>query len=284
MGLLNIFSKKTQKKPGKDLPELAHGILVETKKEKESSEKPLESLPKLTKKPIQTEQVIIHAPQIENKTLYIEQSKKEPSFEQLKEFSTQDLSFFSDLLSHLRKEEALIDEKHLSPDELRSRNLVEEMKAYWNDQKTVFQQLKETQKLEQELVSNIEELQRYEQEWQQLENQLEENKRSLKEKEIQIEKETLRLKDVLRKWNLKKDASEKHYFHLKNGVYCKNVMELLNALRKMDDTTFHHHVTPEKNDFAIWVHDVFNDKTLASELESIVSKEKMIEILSRILE
>ena len=280
--MLDIFSKKTKKKPSKELPEVARGILYETKKESTGNEKPPEALPKLTKKPIQSEQVIVAAPQIETGTIYAEHAKKEAIYYPEKE--TADASFFSNLLGHLRKEESMLDAKYLNPDELNSRNLVAEMREYWDEQKKVFMQLKETQKLEQNLVANIEELQHLESEWQQLENEQEERKKALKEKETQIENETLKLKGLMRRWNLKKDTEEKHYFHLKNGNYCKNAMELLNALKKMDDATFNHHVTSEKNDFVLWIRDIFNDKSLAAELESTNSREKTIEILSKILQ
>jgi len=280
--MLNIFSKKTQKKPAKELPEVARGILAETKKEP-VGEKPPEALPKLAKKPVQTEHITIAAPQIETGTIYPEPVKKDAGYYAEKEISAQDSSFFSNLLSHLRKEESMIDAKYLNPDELNSRNLVAEMREYWNEQKKVFQQLRETEKLEQDLVANIEELQRLESEWQQLENEQEERKKALKEKETQIETETFKLKELMRRWNLKKDTDEEHYFHLKTGNYCKNVMELLNALKKMDDATFNHHVNPEKNDFVLWINNIFNDKALAEELESASSKEKTIEILNKVL-
>jgi len=279
--MLNIFSKKTQKKPSRELPEVARGVLAETKKENIPAEKPPEALPKLAKKPVQTEHITIAAPQIETGTIYPEPAKKDAGYYAEKEIS--DASFFSNLLSHLRKEESMIDAKYLNPDELNSRNLVAEMREYWNEQKKVFQQLRETEKLEQNLVANIEELQHLESEWQQLENELEERKKALKDKETQIENETLKLKELMRRWNLKKDTEEKHYFHLNTGNYCKNVMELLNALKKMDDASFNHHVTPEKNDFVLWINNVFNDKALAKELESASSKEKTIEILNKVL-
>jgi len=279
----NIFSKKTQKKPSRELPEVARGILFETKKENAPAEKPPEALPKLAKKPVQTEHITIAAPQIETGTIYPEPVKKETGYYSEKEISAQDASFFSNLLSHLRKEESMIDAKYLNPDELNSRNLVAEMREYWNEQKKVFQQLRETEKLEQDLVANIEELQHLESEWQQLENEQEERKKALKEKETQIETETLKLKELMRRWNLKKDTEEKHFFYLKNGSHCKNVLELLNALKKVDDATFNHHVTPEKNDFVLWINNIFNDKALAKELESASSKEKTIEILNKVL-
>ncbi len=63
------------------------------------------------------------------------------------------------------------------------------------------------------------------------------------------------------------------YFHLHNGRVLKNLYELLNALKSMDDDTFEHHVNSGKNDFGNWIKYVFKDYELAEQIYEFKSRE-----------
>ena len=67
---------------------------------------------------------------------------------------------------------------------------------------------------------------------------------------------------------------EKKFF-LCNGDVISTVPELMERLKNMDPAHFNHHVNGERNDFANWVRDVFDNKKLARELSRIKTKEGM---------
>jgi ribokinase len=73
-------------------------------------------------------------------------------------------------------------------------------------------------------------------------------------------------------------------FKLSNGVVMHSLEELAYYLDFIDDATFTHHVTQEKNDFANWTKDVFDLGDLASDLEHIGDKGAMSAHLRRFLE
>ncbi len=62
--------------------------------------------------------------------------------------------------------------------------------------------------------------------------------------------------------------NEKRFFS-NNGEVYSNYYELLEGLRAMNSKTFYHHVDGNKNDFANWVKDVFDDKRLAKEITKL---------------
>ena len=82
-------------------------------------------------------------------------------------------------------------------------------------------------------------------------------------KEKKIEK-----KDIL------KDANSDHYFFVQDGIVLKNVLDLSKQLDKMTDEVFRHHVNEIKNDFAIWIKDIFKEEKLAKELLKTINKDK----------
>lgn len=63
------------------------------------------------------------------------------------------------------------------------------------------------------------------------------------------------------------------YFRLHNGVKLKGLCDLAEVLPEMDETTFHRHVSPGKNEFGDWVRNVIGDKTLANKLDMLETKE-----------
>lgn len=57
---------------------------------------------------------------------------------------------------------------------------------------------------------------------------------------------------------------QENYFWLNNGSQIRNLYELSKALENMPEELFNHHVTGEKNDFAVWIDSVVGDKELAN--------------------
>ena len=79
-----------------------------------------------------------------------------------------------------------------------------------------------------------------------------------------------------------KDIEPNQYFYLSNGTALKNIDELLDALKAMDDAAFSNHVNEHKNDFANWVRDVFKNEKLANKILSMSSRERTIEAIEAI--
>lgn len=74
-------------------------------------------------------------------------------------------------------------------------------------------------------------------------------------------------------------------FKLVDGGELTNLEGLFQALKEMEDETFYHHVTTNRNDFANWVKDVLKDEGLAEEMSYSHDKVLMEKIVSnRILE
>lgn len=74
---------------------------------------------------------------------------------------------------------------------------------------------------------------------------------------------------------LEEVAASKH-FRTKQGIIARSLHELYEAIRKMDDSEFMHHVNSGKNDFKEWVHHVVQDYGLAQELATCKTKDQMI--------
>ncbi len=94
-----------------------------------------------------------------------------------------------------------------------------------------------------------------------------------------------RIKYILREV----DANEA--FIMKNGIKLYSLEDLTDALRIISDDIYNYHVTHERNDFATWVRDVFNDLTLAARLYAAKNRfdaadkvEERIEFLKKRLE
>ncbi len=51
-----------------------------------------------------------------------------------------------------------------------------------------------------------------------------------------------------------------------DGQILQNLLELRDALNRMPDEVFFHHVTPDRNDFANWVNEVLMDAEVSTKL------------------
>lgn len=56
-------------------------------------------------------------------------------------------------------------------------------------------------------------------------------------------------------------------FYCKNGKVIRSLGELSREVKSLDEGTFNHHVSEEKNDFANWVNDVVGDAVLANRMK-----------------
>lgn len=75
--------------------------------------------------------------------------------------------------------------------------------------------------------------------------------------------------------------AEHQYFRTKDGKILTNIEELGRAIKEMEDHTYHHHVSHDKNDFANWVEGVFSEKELAKHLRQAKNKKEMSDLLIR---
>lgn len=71
----------------------------------------------------------------------------------------------------------------------------------------------------------------------------------------------------------------KKYFWLANSSAIRNLYELSDALKLMDEELFKKHVDEKKNDFAKWVNDAFKNEHLAEKLNNAKTKKEMVDIL-----
>jgi hypothetical protein len=84
----------------------------------------------------------------------------------------------------------------------------------------------------------------------------------------------------------KKSAREKlsdvhpdFHFRVKDGSTVKSLHELEAKLKDMDDETFVHHVSDEKNDFKNWIEAIINDDKLAAKLAKHKTKKDIIKVV-----
>jgi hypothetical protein len=105
------------------------------------------------------------------------------------------------------------------------------------------------------------------------------NKAKTKNEMIKIlETEPIREQEEEQKLT-KKNIKPEDYFWLANGVVIKDLYELSDALKVMDDKVFRQHVKEGKNDFSNWIRKVMNNKYLADKLAKVKSKQEMINLL-----
>jgi hypothetical protein len=78
-----------------------------------------------------------------------------------------------------------------------------------------------------------------------------------------------------------KDVSPEHHFKVKDGTVIRNLKELEFKLKAMSDSDFKHHVSDEKNDFAVWINDIVKDQGLADSLATITKKKEMIGVIEQ---
>lgn len=70
-------------------------------------------------------------------------------------------------------------------------------------------------------------------------------------------------------------------FFVNNGRIINTLSDLSAELTAMDEGTFCHHVNPERNDFANWVHDTLRANELADDLRGATAPMGAHEVLER---
>jgi hypothetical protein len=133
--------------------------------------------------------------------------------------------------------------------------------------------------IEEKISKNLDELKKLEQEWQNQKEIIEKNKKNLAEKEKNIKEKVEHLRPLLKKIKFFEDVPVGKYFRSYDGIIAKNVLELLNILKVMDDNVFKKHLNNNKNDFSLWISKAVNDKELAAEVRKAKTRKEMISIL-----
>ncbi|MFH1683246.1 MAG: hypothetical protein ABIA37_05620 [Candidatus Woesearchaeota archaeon] len=81
--------------------------------------------------------------------------------------------------------------------------------------------------------------------------------------------------------SLREDVKPEHCFWLADGNSIKNLQELAEALLKMKQSTFDHHVNEQKNDFYKWVKDIYQNQKFAKKLLKSTDKIEMSTLITR---
>lgn len=72
-----------------------------------------------------------------------------------------------------------------------------------------------------------------------------------------------------------KRIPKEQYFVLADGTAVGHYLSLADVLEKVEETVLAHHVNDIKNDFAIWIRDVFEEKDLAKLVKSSKTPEEI---------
>ena len=78
--------------------------------------------------------------------------------------------------------------------------------------------------------------------------------------------------------------STQHYFYLNNGKKLKNIAELMESLKDMDQDLFSFHVNEQHNDFASWIRDVFGEKELARRINQARYPTSMLKSIEKYIQ
>ncbi len=80
-----------------------------------------------------------------------------------------------------------------------------------------------------------------------------------------------------------KELPEEKWFHIVAGSTVKSLLDLFEAIPRMNEFQFEHHVHNGKSDLAKWVFDVYGDSSLAKEIGEAKTREKLFGILGHML-
>ncbi len=78
-------------------------------------------------------------------------------------------------------------------------------------------------------------------------------------------------------------ASPDKCFWIQCGPVVKDIFELRDALLNVSGEQFNHHVNSTKNDFAVWVDEVLNDKDCARNIKKTKTLNTTIKVLENTL-
>ena len=80
------------------------------------------------------------------------------------------------------------------------------------------------------------------------------------------------------------NAPQDRNFQVVDGTVLKNIWELAEKLEMIEEWAFRHHVNEERNDFAKWIDDIFEDKNLSTRISQHTDKKDLqITLLKEII-
>ena len=79
------------------------------------------------------------------------------------------------------------------------------------------------------------------------------------------------------------DAPEGAEFWINYGSIVKNLKELSEALKGMNEKTFQHHVNKGKNDFAVWISTTLGEKELAKKVQKAKTPAGISKVINEFL-
>jgi hypothetical protein len=191
----------------------------------------------------------------------------------LKSNSQMDSGFFNNLIDITKNQG--INEKLLD------KNLYKRMVDY--NSVAIDKNIKSKTKknIEHEVIEKLNELNVLERSWKRQKEFVEKNQKILDEDEENVQIKVEELKPLLKQLNFYEEAPVGKYFRSEDGVIAKNVYELLNLLKVMDEKVFKNHITERNNDFYLWIRDIIKNKELATKISKVTSKKEMVLIIEQ---
>ncbi|MFH1174215.1 MAG: hypothetical protein V1725_03725 [archaeon] len=146
---------------------------------------------------------------------------------------------------------------------------------------------KDEHPLQESVDRTMAELKELEAAWRKTKDSLEKMEQFCVEKERDIERKSQELKlflDHLRSHRtLSKACPSGREFRCVNGLVFQSMKELKDALDSMPDATFFHHVTPDRNDFANWVREVFMESVFAERIRKCPTRSELKDLLMTVV-
>ncbi len=294
----NISKPPVPEKKFRELPTVSKRLIEvneEVKKEEETQQKVVEKkheLPRVVKKPVKEppkingeSEVKPEKPEMKEEKPVEAQETQSDSGHQISETvlsepmmsNVQESGFFSDLYSHMAKEESYVHAN--MPKSVIQKDMFNEMQSFWRGKKTQLNKTVMNTAMKGDLMKKIEDLQKQEIDWQKMQLEKERLSDELAHKEILIDNNIRNLKKSFKRLHLTLDIHPDHEFILSNGNRLKNLQELADSLRIMDYGIFESHVTTEKNDFANWIKDVMGLQELADSMRTLKNREVMANLI-----
>ena len=190
-----------------------------------------------------------------------------------------DTTFFNNLIDEINNGDALTGSR-----EVIHKDILKEMKNYWENKNYDYQKEIKDRELEKSLIEKLNNLHSLELEWQKSQLCFEKLQDKIRKKELEIESRITELKKLFKRYHLEMNVKEDFYFILLNGKKIRNLIELKSELKNMPDEVFQFHVNQHKDDFSKWINDIVGFKDLADQLNKIKSKNIYLEFLKRYCE
>ncbi|MFH1770582.1 MAG: hypothetical protein ABH828_03420 [archaeon] len=179
-----------------------------------------------------------------------------------------------------------LENKNLSGEfvsELLDKDLLSKMRQFHTQREDGMPFFFHSSDSDRELAKKLAELQTLEEEWYIRHRTLKESEFLVLEKEAEIDMHLEELKSILKhikqREKLEKKANKNNYFHLADGQVLRSIGDLRESLKTMKDSLFEHHVSNDRNDFALWVNHVFGESELAEQIRSASTRRGLLKVL-----